>query len=279
MTRILIPTDFSSNAWNAILYGLELFKGQECVIYLSHVQVRPVFTAAESTVTSNSLELRDQILRDRKRNLEDLVLRIRDKGLEGKHTFATLASSDFFVDSIKSQVEDYKIDLIIMGTRGASGLKKITLGSNTGNVITKVKCPVLVVPEDAVYEKLNEIVFPTDYQINYDLGVLEVMVGLIRKYQSNLRILHIATRSRELTAEQEKNKDLLHEYLNGAPHSFHTLRGTSIETSLQCFIESRDIQMVVMVAKNLNFLQRILFRPIVEKFSYHTEIPFLVLHE
>lgn len=279
MIRILIPTDFSENAWNAIKYGMELFKGRECVIYLSYIQVKPVFTAAESTVTANSPELRDQILKERKRNLEDLILRIRDMGLDGNHTLATLANTGLFIDGIKSQIEDYKIDLIIMGTRGASGLRKITIGSNTGNVITRVKCPVLVVPENAVYVDLKEIVFPTDYQINYDLKVLEVLISLIKEYESNLRILHIATQSKDLTAEQEKHKELLHEYLNGASHTFHVLRGSSVETSLQCFIESRDIQMAVMVAKNLSFLQRILFRPIVEKFSYHTEIPFLVLHE
>ncbi|MEH6769109.1 universal stress protein [Maribacter arcticus] len=55
----------------------------------------------------------------------------------------------FFTDYIKQEVIDKNIDLIIMGTKGASGIKAVSLGSNTGNVITKVPCAVLAVPENA----------------------------------------------------------------------------------------------------------------------------------
>ncbi|WP_273568520.1 hypothetical protein [Maribacter halichondriae] len=82
-----------------------------------------------------------------------------------------------------------------------------------------------------------------------------------------------------MTEEQEKNKDFLDDYLVDVEHSFHSLTGTKLETAVQCFTESRDIDMIAMVAKNLNFFQRILFRPAVEEISYHAEVPFLVLHE
>ena len=62
-------------------------------------------------------------------------------------------------------------------------------------------------------------------------------------------------------------------------HSFHRITSKKIETGVQCFVESRDIDMIIMVAKNLSLFQRILFLPTVEEISYHTEIPFLVLHE
>jgi hypothetical protein len=51
------------------------------------------------------------------------------------------------------------------------------------------------------------------------------------------------------------------------------------EDAVQCFVESRDIDMIVMVAKNLNYFQQILFHSKVEKISYHTNVPFLVLQE
>ncbi|WP_273568521.1 universal stress protein [Maribacter halichondriae] len=88
--------------------------------------------------------------------------------LNPKHTFVTLALHDYFVDAIKRESENKKIDLIVMGTKGATGLKKATVGSNTGDVITKIKQPLLAVPEDTVYEKPREIAFATDYHIGYD---------------------------------------------------------------------------------------------------------------
>ncbi len=279
MLRILIPTDFSKNAWNALKYGLELFRKERCTIYLLHVNPLPPYSGAGTSIKASTQMLRETMLAESEKGLKELLEQINEIIPNELHTFMTIALYDFFVDSIKREIQDKQIDLIIMGTKGASGLKKVSLGSNTGDVITKVKCPLLAVPEKASYKIPKEIAFPTDYYINYDIKVLDTLIGVVNRYGSNLRVLHITKRGEELTREQLQNKDFLHDYLRGVTHSFHTITGTKLETAVQCFVESRDIEMIAMVAKNLNFFQRILFRPAVEEISYHIEIPFLVLHE
>jgi hypothetical protein len=146
-------------------------------------------------------------------------------------------------------------------------------------VITKVKCPLLAVPENSLYKRPKEIAFPTDFHIAYDIKVLDTLIEMATMNNSVLRVVHISKKGEMLSEEQLRNKDFLHDYLRGIDHSFHSLTGSKLETSVQCFVESRDIDLVAMVAKNLNFFQRILFRPAVEEISYHTDIPFLVLHE
>jgi nucleotide-binding universal stress UspA family protein len=279
MLRILIPTDFSKNAWNAITYGLELFRKERCTIYLLHVNPLPPYSGAETSIKASTYLLRETMLEESENNLRKLVEKINTSMPNELHTFMTIPLYDFFVDSIKREVSEKNIDLIIMGTKGASGLKRVSLGSNTGDVITKVKCPLLAVPEKAHYKIPREIAFPTDYYINYDMKVLDTLTGMVNRNEANLRVLHITKKGEELSKEQLKNKDFLHDYLRGVDHSFHTITGSRLENAVQCFVESRDIDMIAMVAKNLNFFQRILFRPAVEEISYHIEIPFLVLHE
>ncbi len=279
MLRILIPTDFSENAWNAIAYGLELFRKERCTVYLLHVNPLPPYSGAGTSIKGSTDMLRETMLQESEKNLKELLKRINETLSNDRHTFITISLYDFFVDSIKREVQDKQIDLIIMGTKGASGLKKVSLGSNTGDVITKVKCPLLAVPEEAEYKIPKEIAFPTDYFINYDVKVLDTLIGVVNRNEANLRVLHITKRGEELAREQIQNKEFLHDYLRGVTHSFHTITGSRLETAVQCFVESRDIDMIAMVAKNLNFFQRILFRPAVEEISYHTEVPFLVLHE
>ncbi|MCE2611553.1 universal stress protein [Flavobacteriaceae bacterium D16] len=279
MLRILIPTDFSKNAWNALIYGLDLFRKERCTIYLLHVNPLPPYSGAGSSIKASTQMLRETMLAESEKNLKKLLDKINETLPNEQHTFMTIALYDFFVDSIKREVVDKHIDLIIMGTKGASGLKKVSMGSNTGDVITKVKCPLLAVPEDAKYKIPKEIAFPTDYYINYDVEVLDTLTSVVNRNEACLRVLHITKRGEELTREQLQNKDFLHDYLRGISHTFHTITGSKLETAVQCFVESRDIDMIAMVAKNLNFFQRILFRPAVEEISYHIEIPFLVLHE
>lgn len=279
MLQVLLPTDFSENSWNAIVYGLELLKKSKCIFYLLHINPVPPYSGAGSSVRVSPKPIEETILKDSQRNLRLLVDRIENCYVNQGHTFVTIALYDFFVESIKRQVEQKKIDLIIMGTKGASGLKKVTVGSNTGDVITKVKCPLLAVPENATYIIPKEIAFPTDYHLGYDLKVLDTLIEMVNTHGAVLRILHISKKGEQLNEEQVKNKEFLDDYLKDVEHTFHSLTGTKLETAVQCFSESRDINVVAMVAKNLNFFQRILFKPRIEEISYHTEIPFLVLHE
>lgn len=279
MKNVLVPTDFSENAFNALKYCLELFQEQRCTIYLLHVNPIPTYSGSATSLESSMATLQESLLKDSKQQLNELLGRIEGLSLNHKHTFVTLTAYDFFVDTIKREVRNRDIDLIVMGTKGASGLKKITVGSNTGDVITKVKCPLLAVPEGAVYNSPKEIAFPTDFQIGYDLKVLDDLLEMAAISKSVIRILHISKKGEELSQEQLINKQFLQDYLKDIEHSFHSVTGTKLETAVQCFTESRDIDMIAMVAKNLNFFQRILFRPAVEEISYHIKVPFLVLHE
>ena len=279
MQRILIPTDFSDNSWNAIKYGMELYKNVKCMFYLLHINPIPPYSAAGTSVRTTTLVLKDAMLKESKVLLKKLLSRIKEISNSQLHTFSTIARYDYFVDCVKQEVEDKEIDLIIMGTKGASGLKKVTVGSNTGDVITKVKCPLLAIPENAKFQIPREIAFPTDYHIAYNMNVLDTLINMVQMNDATLRIVHISRKGEELSEEQLAHKEFLHDYLRGIEHSFHSLTGTRLETAIQCFVESRDINIVAMVAKNLNFFQRILFKPAVEEISYHTDIPFLVLHE
>ncbi len=280
MKHILIPTDFSDNAWNALKYGVEMFKKTRCTFYLTNVNPIPPYSGVGTSMHAADESYKEIIINESKAKLLQLFDRIeKEIPLNIKHTFVPLALYDFFVDAIKRESENKNIAMIIMGTKGATGLKKVTIGSNTGDVITKVKYPLLAVPEDAQYKEFKEIAFPTDYQIGYDIHVLDTLIEMAILNKAEIRILHISKNGKELSEEQQKNKNFLDDYLRDIDHSFHFLTGPNLGNSVQCFTESRDIDLIAMVAKNQNFFQRILFTPEVEKISYHIKIPFLVLHE
>ncbi|MDO9036982.1 MAG: universal stress protein [Lutibacter sp.] len=281
MKNILIPTDFSENSWNAVKYALEFFKDTPCDFYLLHVTLIYNYASGESPVMPlPAIEVIDKtILKQAKTNLKNLLKKIELLPHNPKHRFYTLNNYDYFIDAVKAHVAEKYIDLIVMGTKGASGLKKVMIGSNTGDLITRVKCPVLIVPENAVFKELEEIAFPTDYHLFYPTKILNNILEFVKMHKSALRIVHIAKKDEEVTDFQLENKEYLKNFFAEEKHSFHRITNKKIEDGVQCFVESRDIDMIIMIAKNLNLFQRILFRPTVEEISYHTDIPFLVLHE
>ncbi|WOD42959.1 universal stress protein [Hwangdonia lutea] len=280
MKNILLPTDFSENSWNAIKYAINFFEKDACNFYLLHVTRFDNFMNSESPYVAPAESIEEVYTKSAKLQLRKLLKRISKAfSPNKKHKFYALADYNFFIESVRKQVEEKKIDFIVMGTKGASGFKKIIIGSNTGDVITKVKCTTLAIPEQAKFVRLEEIAFPTDFSFSYDIQILEPLSEILENQQSTLRMLHISKKRANLDGDQLKNKELLEDYFNYFKPSFHYLTNKKVEDAIQCFVESRNINMICMVAKNLNYFQQILFHSKVEAISYHTEIPFLVLHE
>ena len=279
MKNILIPTDFSQNSWNAIEYALNFFEEHSCNFYLLHVNTISSLVGSETSYAPTQEIIEDTLIKPSKIQLKKILKRISGLPLKANHRFFTLADYNFFIESIRKHVEEKKIDLIVIGTKGATGLKKLIIGSNAASVITRVQCTTLVVPESARFVKPREIAFPTDFSSFYSNGLLNPILEILDMLKASIRVLHINKRDYGLNNDQQKNKDYLEDYFNPHTHSFHFLTNKNIEAAIQCFVESRDIDLIVMVAKNLNYFQRILFHPLVEEITYHTEIPFLVLHE
>lgn len=279
MKNILLPTDFSKNSLNAIKYGLEFYKNLSCNFYILHVTLMPTYVGGEIPVYPTTNMLESTVLKQAKLELEKLLKKIKKLDSNPEHHFYTISKYDFFIDAVKTQIEEKKIDLIIMGTKGATGFSEVVIGTNTGDLITKIKCPVLIIPENAAFIAPKEIAFPTDFHNFYQPVILNNISEFAEIYNSSVRILHIVKKDETLTGNQLENKHYLHNYFTEDKHSFHKITNNKIEDGVACFVESRNIDVIIMIAKNLNFFQRILFKPTVEEISYHTKVPFLVLHE
>lgn len=280
MKNILIPTDFSENAWNALKYALRFFENEACNFYLLHVNRLANYTNGTGTYIPSQEEIDENFTKPAKKQLKEVLKHVALELPQNKnHNFYTLTDYNFFIESIRKHVDDKKIDFIVMGTKGASGLKEVVVGTNTGDVIRKVKCKTLIVPEKAIYTKIDEVAFPTDYSLTYGIQTLNPLARVIRNQKASLRVVHISPQKEDLNHNQVENKELIEDFFSELPYSFHNLTSLKIEDAIQCFVESRSIDMIVMVAKNLNYFQQILFHSRIEKISYHVEIPFLVLHE
>lgn len=279
MKNVLLPTDFSENSLNAIAYALSFFQESTCNFYLLHVIKSADLGIIDSPYLTSTLNIEDIYTKPAKARLKETLNYITTKFTTNKkHKFYTVTDHNFLVESIRQQVREKNIHFIVMGTKGASGLKKMILGSNSGDVITKVHCNTLVVPENATFKQLKEIAFPTDYSMLYNINVLHPIVALLEKNVATVRILNINKSDAFLNSDQIKNKELLEDYFSNLSHSFHFSTNKRVEDVVQSFVESQNIDMITMVAKNLNYFQHILFHSKIEKISYHTDVPFLVLH-
>lgn len=278
MKNILLPTDFSSNSINAIQYALNLFQDSKCLFYLINVYTIPYLT--NEVLMENDMhqliENENKLFNTSQEEMKAILKKIKPNN---NHKFELISEYGFFIDSIKKIVKNKNIDLIIMGTKGATGAKEIFMGSNTGDIIMKTNCNILAVPENASYAKPKEITFPTDFKITYKKEIFTQLVQIAELHDSNIRVLLFENKG-YLDEDQKINKKSLDYYLKKLKYTYHTLTNNDFEVALNCFTQSRgNTNMIAIIAKHYNFFQRLFFKPKVESLSFHTQIPLLVLQK
>ncbi|MFD2518908.1 universal stress protein [Salinimicrobium flavum] len=275
MKNILLPTDFSENAYNAAKYAVQLFTGEECTFYLLNTYTPIlydneylVYSATQPTLTeiykNNSIKGLNRVLRKLKKNFPN-----------ERHQFKKISSFNMLSDEIKEQVAEKKIDLVVMGTKGATGAEEILFGTHTIHAIKKTKCPLLAIPSHYEFRPPKEILLPTDYEADLP-ELLEVLQELAVTYQSNVHILHVYF-GPALTEEQEKRKKALGKIFKNNGHHFYSIADKSVPQAIYDFQEENEIDMLVMINNKHSFFENLLFRPVVNEIGFHVKVPFLVI--
>lgn len=264
MKNILIPTDFSENSRNALEYALGYFKNVQANFYLIHVD------------SQNCDEKRSQLCQD---NLNTEIQFYQNNSLSKSQKFFAVYERMSLIEGIRKHLTAKKIDYIVMGTKGDSTLISSEIGSNTSEVITKIKCPIFVIPRNARFLNIDTIAFPTDYNCSFRKNVRHTLADTLSLHKAAVHVLNVKYSARELSTDQLDNKSFLKDMLKEHQYDFHVLESRTIENGIQTFTELHKTDLITMVAKNLNLIQRLLFNPKNADLNYRIELPFLVIHE
>lgn len=278
MRHILLPTDFSENSWGAISYAIELFNKDKVKFHILHafspyvvtpsgpieaqVMDETIFRAAEQNCRRELEQLKERMLN----NYPDLDIEL-------------YAKFDFFVTSIERFLEEHTINCIVLGTKGASGLKEIVMGSNTSSLIGKVRAPILAIPEDTTYKSIKKVVIGSDLSVVPTKKGIETIRRLLELTSAELHIVSIHKQERELSIQEKDIQDVYVELLKGHTVLFNTRYEKDIESGINEYVKEIDAEMLCVIAKKHTFLSRLLERSKSKSLTNHTKIPLLVLNE
>lgn len=274
MNNILVPTDFSNTAYNALFHATKLMEGKVCNFYIMHVFNG--FTSIKNRMPGKQeSELREA---ESSAALKSVCHRIRLDDVDKKHTFKTLSKRGALVDEISNILVQKEIDLVVIGNKGQSEIEAIFMGSSALDIITKIKqCPTLVIPKEIDFKPLKKIAFVTDYKRNYDAGLLRPLIFMAECYQSKIHIMHV-NEEEKLDKYQTANKTLLMKYLSPFSYIFHWMPlFKSKTTAINVFLDELPIDIMVMVNYEHSFLERITREPVIKRVGFNNTIPILVI--
>tara|TARA_B100000508_G_C11456496_1_gene277007 strand:- start:1272 stop:2096 length:825 start_codon:yes stop_codon:yes gene_type:complete len=274
MKKILFPTDFSENSEQAFPYALDL-------AYLLNAELT-IFNAYKLPYSKSNLlvSIGDRMQIDSQNSLEELKKGALDQEKYKHLTINTLSLAGGFVSQIPKVARDDNSNIIVMGTKGATGLKEMFIGSNTLEVIQITHCPVLAVPQNATNAKVNKIAMATDLKKVNDVQQLEPLFEMARICRASIEFVNIISSDGTLTAEQRsKQMMLLDEMAGDIKTTIYFATNNDIIEGLSDYMTLHKPGMFAMLARKHSLFERIFSRSITNKLSVRTDIPLLVLDE
>ncbi len=276
MRKVLIPTDFSDNAMNALKYALELFKYDVSAFFIMHAYEDDIY-ADEDLRSKETIDQVTEIISNRsKLKLESIIKEIRETSPNPRHTYTIVSSNSMLLEEADKIVDEENIDIVVMGTRGKTNDRRLTFGSHTLQVLKYVQCPVLAIPEDYKGIQPRHILFPTNYLIPYKRRELKFLCELASPFRAVLDMLYIS-KSDKLSLRQENNQNFIKDELCKNEINFKTVSDKSITNAIYTYIKEHNVDMLVMVNTRHSFLENILFQSTIDKVSLYIDIPFLAL--
>ena len=271
--RLLIPTDFSPDALNAVRYGVQFGKVLKSKITLFHAAHVPVVSSAEMAMAASMIDDKFQA----QAQLESMKQTLSEEF--AYQNIDVLIKTGFAVDEISKLSREESMDMIIMGTKGASGLSEVLIGSNTADVIEQCSCPVLAVPANSIFKQPQKIVFATNYADN-DFQTLYVLAEMFKPFNPEIVVLHVEVHS------DHKTENRMLEWFKGQVNtnipydnfSFELAKGDNVLTTVEDFIVSNNIDLLSVSTRKRNFFDRLTSRSMTKKLAFHTDMPLLAFH-
>lgn len=277
MRKVLLPTDYSDNAAEAIEFAVRLFEelgGDKTEFTLIHAYALPSAMPIYGQMPPTAMA---PPVKEERERLEDHLEGWREQYPAA--LFKSILIGGPLINALSNIIHEEDVDLVVMGTRGASGIEEMLMGSNAARAAKQLECPVLIIPGGTAFEAPTRMVFATDFQRidNYDL--LRPLRTIAQGFRSDVLTLHVVeTGSMPAPEKKQMQKDLHAYFGEDIPHSHHFVEGDDPSEAIQQFLREQEADWLVLVGKQRSFFESLFHRSVVDKIASHAEAPLLVLH-
>ena len=270
MKKILVPTDFSSFGKLAEKTAIDIAIKSNAAVEFMHLMDIPKYLSQSATADNELPEELKSKIGAAHQYLNELVQHAEQKGLKAK-SYITETSG---IEVIKNHVEQHEIDLIVIGSHGASGLKEAFLGSNTQRILRSLSTPVLVIKNDLTANFKN-IVFASTFKEDVHQAFAKIL-NFAKIFESAVHLLYINMpyNFEDSTTSSQRLLEFASQYPN---HQFkqHIFNAFDEESGIIKFSKTHGIDLIATTTHGKSGFMQMLSPSITESLANHSSIPVL----
>lgn len=275
MKTIIIPTDFSPVATNALHYGIDMAKAVNASILLLHVYQVPV-SFSDTPIVLVSIE-------DLRKGAEEQIERLKQE-VEHLTSGAVKVYTETRMGNVTDELENLceKINpfAVVMGTKGSSGVERILFGSNTLTAIRHLNWPVICVPPGKTFGNgIKKIGFACDFRDVVKTTPTHFIKEFIKEFGAELHVLNVDHDNKHFNPETPEQSILLHTMLEESKPSYHFIEHADIEDGINEFAEKNNLDLIITIPKKHKLLQAIFKPSSTKQLVYQAHVPVMCVHE
>lgn len=273
MKNILLLTDFSNNALNAIHYAMLFFKGEICKFHIINIHKAKSFTS-DDLMYSTKESIYDSITREPQEKLNKLIEDLKNEFQNKNHSFTSSIDFDVFTDAVNQAVKKHNIDYIVIGSNGATGAKEIVFGSNTINVMRKVNCKTIVIPEGYIFKPIKKSLLVLDRKDSLNGNAFDDFLMFTDNYKLNPIILRV---QHEVESSNITESDISN--LSLTKFGYQNISNVPIHHAVSTYLQINAMDFVCLFAKKERIIERIFSGSSASKLSKCIKLPLVIFKD
>ena len=276
MKTILVPIDFSATATNASNYALALAKQygiNRIVLYNAYqapVSVDPMVPTVQLLDIDLMKKSSQEGLTQAKKALEHL----NSKDIQ----IDTFSEYNILTGGINELCAAVSADLVVMGITGGGAVTETLIGSNAVSVSQHSKLPVIIVPPNSVFEKINKLVLACDFEQVEETTPMKPLTKLLEITGAELHVLHVNTPSKHIIDHSFENM-ILDRLLKEFSPTYHFIENESFTAGINLFSEKNKIDLIITMPKKHGFFDSLFKKSHTKKLAFHSHLPLMVMHD
>ncbi|MCE3283681.1 MAG: universal stress protein [Chitinophagaceae bacterium] len=275
MNAILVPTDFSDTAKNAGLYAVSLaceFGIQKIILYNAYQA--PM--SADPSMPSVQLFDIDILKKTSEEGLEQFEAELRSSCTK-PILFERKAEFQLLTSGVEELCKQFPIDAIVMGITGGSKVEEVLIGSNTISVAKHVTVPVFIIPQNARYQPIRQVVLACDFKKVVETMPVAAIKNLLDLATPKLHILNVTEKPSK--ADEKFESLLLDTLFQGYTPQYHFVHDTHFTEAINQFADNNNIDLIITIPKKHGLFEGLFRKSHTKALAFHSHVPLMIIHE
>lgn len=271
MKKILVTTDFSEVANNAVHYAADMALAINADLFVLHVVQTPIGYSDLPIAVS---------LEDMMRTAENDMMNTKNITAEktaGKINIETQVSMGGFFSELEAVCDQTKPYVVIMGSQGKTATEHLLFGAHATNAVKNLHWPIITVPPAVSFSQIKKIGLASDLTKVIETTPIEEVKTLVNDFNAELHILNTG-RKAVFDADIVFESGLMQEMTMALKPQFHFIDNEDTDQGIIDFAEKNQIDLLIVLPKRHNLLESIFHKSHSKQLVLHSHVPVMALH-